>query len=468
MPIFDRPALLGVGLLLALVPPLLHLITRRARESRPLPTARFLDPHARAKPWLQRRPSDLPLLLLRSLFLLLLGLAAAGPIWPGRAGGTLDVVLLDRALSSSAWATAVDETRTALLPDDGPARGDLILFDTLAVHVSAPAITTTFLDSLSRAPHSASPGKASYGEALRAVHAVTQTRTDIDSVRVTMITQPRWGAGSDAFFAFRAALWPGSIRLIAIDDDARSDTIAGQEQPTRKATVLASEGAGAFASAALAAGGWELTDPGEPTDADLHLVLAPLQRDTERTLLERVRRGGIVVVAGVQLPGPLGSALPWEPSPIPEGAETLGIVLEDGTVLTGAVDRIAGDPRSSAQVVAVWEDGRPAAVRRSEGLGCLVFLASPLEGGLLPFSEAYPHLLSALTAACVESESAQEYHPLDRGALQVLQSEGLPDAIYAADLRSVLTGLRLERWFIAAALALALLETAVVYRGRAA
>ena len=93
---FARPAFLVAGALAALVPPVLHLIARRPPERAPLPTARFLRPDARTRVRVQRRPTDLLLLLLRSAFLLLLGAALAGPSWVPARAGTLEVVLLDR------------------------------------------------------------------------------------------------------------------------------------------------------------------------------------------------------------------------------------------------------------------------------------------------------------------------------------------------------------------------------------
>lgn len=134
-----------LGLLATLVPVLLHLFARREPPTLDFPAVRYLADTARIH---QRRLNlqHLLLLVVRTLLIALLVLAAAGPTWPGRGGlgshqpGAL-VVILDNSLSSAATENGVpvfDRLREAagrvlgsasgqdgvwLLPADGIVRG---------------------------------------------------------------------------------------------------------------------------------------------------------------------------------------------------------------------------------------------------------------------------------------------------------------------------------------------------------
>jgi hypothetical protein len=466
MPILDRPGLLWAGLLLALLPPLLHLITRRPRERRPLPTARFLAPDARTTVWLQRRPTEVPLLLLRSLFLLLLGAAAAGPAWPARGEATLDLVLLDRALGAGGWAAAVDSARAVLLPQPGPARGDLVLFDTAAAVVPAREVTPALFDSLAALAVGPHPGPADYGAALRAARGSARARPGADSLRLTLVTRPRWEGWSEGLGPLRAAAWPGAIRLVAVGGTDGPEAAPPPPAPrARAAAVLAAEGGGAYAAAALAALGWAVADAtAEPA---LYLVLAP-EVAAGGDLLARAREGAVVVVAGEPPAGPLGDALPWETAEESSlvAAAPAALVLDAGPSLGGAAGRVPGRVRRPGRLLAAWEDGRPAAAAAPEGAGCLVFLATELEAGALPLSPAFPLLLDRLARGCEPAAppAGGAALPLDRGALALLEGREMPAVVAAATLGAVDPGRRLDRWLLLAALGVALAEAGLAYR----
>ena len=470
MPIFDRPALLGVGVLLALVPPLLHLITRRAGPRTPLPTARFLAPDARARVWLQRRPTEIPLLLLRSLILLLLGVAAAGPSWATSASGLLDVVLLDRGVGGARWGAAVDSARNHLL-NNGAAGGDLVLFDTVATHIPAANVSPALLDSLERAPLESATGVADYAVGLDAVRTAAGLRPDVDSLRVALITRPRWEAWPDGLGRTRSGLWPGSVDLVSVGDADLPDAAVDQAPPPGVASVVAGPGGGAYVRAALRAIGLDLADPTEPVagpEAGLFLVLAPPVEAVERELLQRAGDGAVVVVAGERPAGVLGAALPWQSTsgtgPVSEDPGAL--ILAAGDMLIGAAARAPGGVGEGGHLLAAWEDGRAAAVARAEGDGCLVYLATPLEAGTLRVSSSFPALVDALARGCEPAAPPGGALPLDAAALELLRGDDLPERVAAAALGVSDPGRRLERWLIFGALALALVETGFVYRRR--
>lgn len=171
--VFAQPLWLAAGAVALLVPIVLHLIAPRPPARAPLPTARFVEPQARARRYLSRRPRDPLLLALRCLFLALLFCALAGPrIAPPRSG-TADILLIDPAADD----TIVETARTG---------SDLeVVTDSFA----------GFADVLARLPRA----------------AFTDTRAD--SVRVTWIapfSQAGWTPGTTTM---RAA-WPGAIALV--------------------------------------------------------------------------------------------------------------------------------------------------------------------------------------------------------------------------------------------------------------
>ncbi|HEX8672582.1 MAG TPA: BatA domain-containing protein, partial [Longimicrobium sp.] len=271
------PLFLVAGGLAALVPLALHLIRRRPPTRSPLPTARFLSEDARSSIRVSR-PTDRLLMALRMLLLLLAGAAFARPSWIPAPRGTREVVLLDRSAAmrdSDAWRRAVEQARRTLLAPDGTARGDLILFDTSAVHLPQRRLTAATFDSLAAAGPSAHP--TSYAVALRAIDPAARALRGADSVRVTMLSALRWGGWRPGMAALRQAAWPGAIRL----SDLSSPTSPAAAAPTgpelrRSAVVIASGGAGRFVIPALEATGWTTRVAERPSalPSDARLIIA--------------------------------------------------------------------------------------------------------------------------------------------------------------------------------------------------
>lgn len=165
---FAAPWLL-LGLSAALVPILLHLFARRDPPEVEFPAVRYLAETARVH---QRRLNlqHLLLLLARTLLILALVLAAAGPTLPrgaaGSHGPTAMVLVLDNSLSSGATAGGVrvlDRLRAAARAVLARATPDDVLWLTTAAGPTrrgTPAELLRLVDSLAPAEHRMDLGAA--------------------------------------------------------------------------------------------------------------------------------------------------------------------------------------------------------------------------------------------------------------------------------------------------------------------
>lgn len=472
-----RPGFLLAGMFAALIPLVLHLIARHPPERVPLPTLRFLRPDSRRAIRVRRRPSDLLLLLLRTILLLLLGLGFAGLAWVPVRSGTAEVVLLDRGTGRVGWGAAVDRARSLLLDAESEPRGALVLFDTVAERIPQSRITGALFDSLAQAGPAAAP--PDYAVALRAIRPAMHDLGQADSIRVTLLSDRRREGWRPGLVYVRRAAWPGAIHLpeLPATPDLAADA-RSTAAPRGTAVVLAGEGEGGFVRAALEAAGWAVelvapTAPLPPNSAEVYVMVAPPPPSTAQALLERVREGATAIMAG-EAPASLVDVLPWR-TPPPESDASPGrgaLVLAPDLALTGATGRVPGDATPDADGIAVWEDGRSAVTAVRRGQGCLVFAAFALEGGSLPLSPAYPTALDRFARAC-ELESSgtasgargTDRGPLDSGARAVLRGDERPSVVAA----SVVAGegrerVDLSRWILAIALAVALVETMIAYR----
>lgn len=461
---FAAPAFLLAGVLAALVPLVLHLIRRRPPTRAPLPTERFLTPDPRTAVRVSR-PTDPLLLALRMLLLVLAGAAFARPAWFPAAKGTREVVLLDRGAGmGSAWPQAVAEARRRLIGPDGRARGELVTFDSTGTAVPARRVASALAEM-----QSASPAKAEsrYAAALEAIPAAARELRGADSVRVTLITRPRWGAWSDGLAAVRRAAWPGAIEIVAVPGAA--DT-ARHETATRGHTVLlAGDRNPEYPVAALEAVGWtvDVLQPRQslPSPAPaLVVIAAPVDASAASEVLNAARAGATVLVdaaAGTSL----GAERLWTGT---RADSTGGAMWFDGDLhAAGAVVRMDGGPAAGTKVVAAWDDGRPAAAARRVGSGCIVFAATELGRGDLVLDAAYPRVIDRLAHGCESPVNADAAAPLDAGARAVLRGSG-PAVVAAGAVPGSGGGVRLGRWVMALALLVALVETFFAYRRRKA
>lgn len=459
------PLFLLAGALAALIPLALHLIRRRPPARSPLPTARFLSEDARSSIRLSR-PTDRLLMALRMLLLLLAGAALARPSWVPAARGTREAVLLDRSAAmreADAWRRGVEQARRALIAPDGSARGDLVLFDTSAVHLPRRRLNAATFDSLAAAGPSAHP--ASYAAALRAIGPAARGLRGADSVRVTMLSALRWGGWRPGMAALRQAAWPGAIQLPAVAPaQSWSPTPPNVAEGRPSAAVIAPGGAGRYVVPALEATGWaaRAVERVSAPPSDARLIVAIRPGVDLRTLAEA---GATVVVD----PGGAGSPMSaWLPV---QGATRVRSDAGDlwfgpDLRLSGAVARAEIRPKRGAMVLAAWDDGRPAVVAAPLGRGCLVFAGTRLEEGALPLSPALPRALERMARACAPERGGDAMMPLDAGARAILAGRGAAtvNASAAGGAGSAAFG----RWLMAAALLVALAESLLAYRRRGA
>jgi hypothetical protein len=449
---WGSPAFLAVGALSALVPLLLHLIRRRPPNRAALPTTRFLtdDPRTAIR---VSRPTDLVLLALRVLLFLLAGAAFARPLWVPAPSGTREIVLLDRATSAVApvgWRRGVEEARRALLAPDGSARGELILFDTVATRIPTARITTALFDSL--AGSASSSAEVSYAAALGAVPSTVRDLRGADSIRVTLLSALRWAGWRDGLGELRPAAWQGS--LVVRDLGIASAPAAPADSARRSVSVV---GGGRFVALALSSAGWALED--EATGAIVQL--APLDGAAALALRQRVNAGATLVADA----GGAGTAtfLPVNTPLGPETDDAGEVWFSPELRLGGAQRRVELRPRPGATVLAAWDDGRPAAVTARVGRGCVVVIGTKLEEGALPLSPAFPLAMDRLARGCdAESDARSPLVPLDRGAREILRGSG-PTTLAASNLATG-GGTPLGRWLLGAALLVALVETFLAYR----
>lgn len=460
------PLFLLAGALAALVPLALHLIRRRPPTRSPLPTARFLSEDARSSIRVSR-PTDRLLMALRMLLLLLAGAALARPSWTPAPRGTREVVLLDRSAAmrdSNGWRRAVEQARRTLLAPDGSARGDLVLFDTSAVHLPQRRLTASTFDSLAAAGPSANP--ASYAAALRAIDPATRALRGADSVRITMLSALRWGGWRPGMAALRQAAWPGAIRLPAFASSNPLDAAPAPEAEARpSAVVIASGGAGRFVVPALEATGWtaraadRLSAP--PSDAPLIVAIRPA--GDLRALAEA---GATVVVDAGGAGSPMPGLLPVQASAPRLRNDAGDLWFGPELRLPGATVRADIRPKRGATVLATWDDGRPAVVAARLGKGCVVFAGTRLEDGALPLSPAFPRALERMARGCNRESTYDAMMPLDAGARAILAGRGA--AVVNAAAGGGAGSVALGRWLMGAALLVALAETYFAYRRKGA
>ena len=457
------PLFLLAGALAALIPLALHLIRRRPPTRSPLPTARFLREDARTSIRVSR-PTDRLLMALRMLLLLLAGAALARPSWVPAPRGTREVVLLDRSAAMrepAVWARALEQARRTLLAPDGSARGDLVLFDTASVHIPRRRITAATFDSLMAA--GSSTRTVSYAAALRAIEPVTRELRGADSVRVTMLSPMRWGGWRPGTAALRQAAWPGAIRLREISTTVPVRIVpGGSDRPS--AQVLGSDGR--FVVPALEATGWRARTVdglyGMPQNSDSRLIFA-LGRGSG-DLREWAEAGATVVV---DLDGATAAMHDW----LPVRGSLARLRNDAGELwfgpdlrLPGAIERADVRPKRGAILLASWDDGRPAVVAARLGRGCVVFVGTRLEDGDLPLSAAFPRAVERMARGCDRPADGAAMLPLDAGARAILAGGG-PAVVHAAGDAG---GIALGRWLMGSALLVALAETLLAYRRRAA
>lgn len=442
MPVFGRPGFLLAGAILALVPVLLHLIARRPPARAPLPTARFLTPDRRMRVRIERRPTDLPLMALRCLFILLLLAAFAEPRLEPRRSGTLDVI----AYTGPGAATAQE------------------------IAGNAPAARLLALDR----GEAADPD---FGSALRQIRAAALEST-ADSVRAWLVAPVGWRQWPPGFAATRSAVWPGPVGIVPVEPARRSD--GERTDPGGRAAIAGDGEAAAGLSAALEALGYTpdtsaAAGTGSPPSLLVTADGTPLDTAAQRRVLEAVSAGTRALITGASRldTGPLAEFVPANLGRVPDtgllhaGDRVISVVPAAFHAADGSFSATSASSPDGAPVGAVWWDGTAAAVSRVIGEGCVTFASIALGATERRLDPAFPDLLDGLFRGC-ETESAPDL-PLDRGALAVLAGGRPADAprpVAVADLDGAETGRGIARWLLLAALAVAVLESLLAGRTR--
>jgi hypothetical protein len=467
---FGSPAFLLAGALAALVPLALHLIRRRPPSRAPLPTARFLSPDPRTAVRVGR-PTDLLLLALRMLLLVLAAAAFARPVWCPAAKDTASVVLLDRGAGMAggdAWPRAVTSARQRLLGPRGEALGSLVLFDSAATVIPPSRVTPALFDSLAAARPAV--GSSRYAAALRAIPAAVGGLQEADSVRVALVTRPRWNAWSAGLGPLRGAVWPGAIDLIELPDLDTGDAEIIPDNVNAKGTIYFADALDrlSFAKPALEATGWRVrlaVPSAEPVlDSARLIVVGRAVPAGGAAALGRAASAGATILATAPAAGSLRGLIPWAGAMRVDSGGG-GMWLASGPHVSGATMRVSGDAARGAAVIASWDDGRPAAAARGLGRGCVVFAATELERGEMTLDAEYPRLLDGLARGCEAADAASSIDrntPLDAGARAVLRGTGAR-VVAARTVPGWGGGVPLGRWMMAAALVAALAETFFAY-----
>ena len=176
---FLAPWALWIGGVTAAGMVALHLVSRHRPAAYFLPTTRFIPDRQTLASRAATRPSDLPLLALRVLLSLVVGLAFARPILMPARGTMGRVVLVD--VSSAVADVSASVARARALSSNGrPVT--IIAFDSMAAPISLLA-----LDSATRAPRSGAVGSLS-AALVAARRAGADVATRVDSVQLLLIS----------------------------------------------------------------------------------------------------------------------------------------------------------------------------------------------------------------------------------------------------------------------------------------
>lgn len=365
-----------------------------------LPTARFVpDAPVLTTGW-ARLPADLLLLALRSLCVLLAGLALAGPFLRDRAEGTIRVVLAERS-SAVADSAEVSDSVAAVR-----AAGDTVI------------------------TYGGERGALS-SALVAAVRAASRLRERADSVELVVISA-FMEEQMDAATARIRREWPGRARLVRVSQASapvvrtRPELVGDDDDPLAVALVLA----------------------------------APMTTAESRIVRSELRAADSAWVNG----GRGRVLVHWPVAIAPEGFaavatedQSAGFLADDRAVLAPFGRRwqhVAG----LGGPVAWWMDGGVAAAETGLGESCLRSVAIPVpDAGDFVLRPDFHAALRALVGPCLGKAAGP---PMSPAALAMLEGTGAlaaGDAFARADREAS----PWAKWLLIAALACALLELLV-------
>jgi len=422
---FLAPGFFYAALAVAAAVVALHFIVTRQPPAAMLPTARFVPDLPATATARATRPSDMLLLLLRTLLVLAMGTALARPVFRPSRAPVARVILLDASRATGNFAAARDSVRG--LYSDGDV---LVVFDS-----AARVISSGGLDSLTRIEAGRANPRLSAGF-IAGLRAASQLRERADSVELVIVSSfsaIAWDAATDSL----RGLWQGRARLVRLPLPA----------DTTRSLAQLRQGSPAISEIAAA----------DPLSATIRLVSSGIPDNV------RVRRGPIGSEDSAWVEMGDRVLVEWPPDSPPAGAisrespDTIGGVVSGNAIAIAAFARKWKLDRKTdgTRVVARWIDGEPAAIERPLGDGCVRSVAIPVTPvGDLVIRADFVKLTTALLGRCGGRE---ELLPAPAAAITSLAG---PRALAAREAFSARDDVKspLAPWLLGIAIALGVLE----------
>jgi hypothetical protein len=304
-------------------------------------------------------------MLLRVLVALAAGAGLAKPVLTPSRGQAARVILVDVSRSARGSTGLLDSVRAVYRAGDG-----VIVFDSSSRIVSGNVADT--IEALTATDRRGNLSAALIA-ALRAGSILRERADSLELVIVSSFAREELDAATDSI----RALWPGRARLVSV-----------RQVPDTAASV-----AGKLETNA---------DANDPISTTVGLAPSSL---TRRSLIDRV---GTMTAQPVTSAG--GALIEWPVSTRPRFAiqravrDTMGGVVAGEGIVVSAFERQWSFPLDSlrgAEVIARWADGDPAAIEKSDGVGCVRSVAVPVPlAGDLPIRKDFVRFVTSLSGPC--------------------------------------------------------------------
>ena len=417
------PGFLYASLAVAAAVAALHFIVKRQPRAGILPTARFVPDTPATTVASSRRPSDVPLMLLRMLAVLAAGAGLAKPVLTGSRSADARVIVVDVSRSAGDSIAIRDSVRAVYRERDA-----IVLFDSAARVVRSGMADT--IGSLRPGPRRGNLSAA----IIAALRAGSSLRDRADSVELVIVS-PFASEELDAATDTIRSLWPGGARLIRI---VRS---SGSPAPVHRLEIN---------------GGAE-----DPLAVTLQIARNSVT-------------GNAIIDRSTGTSGRNADALiAWPVSARPRFAIARAKVDTVGGFTTGDASVVAAfgrqwsfppDSLRGAEVIARWVDGEPAAIEKPDGSGCVRSVAIPVTSvGDLVIRRDFVRFVTSLAGTCAAVTALTLADPATIARLE--RSGGLAPRQSFPALSDAQSGL--APWLFALAIAAAIAELLVRRRGRA-
>lgn len=358
----------------------LHFIVTRQPRAGILPTARFVPDLPATATARARRPSDIPLMLLRVLILLAAGAGLARPVIKPSRGAEARLILADVSRAVGNVAELRDSVRAVFREGDA-----IVAFDS-----AARSIEWNVADSIGAL--NLTQRNANVSAALiAALRAGSSMRERADSIELVIVSPFASASIDDATQEIRA-LWPGKARIVRVSAAAPADAIA---PPAGR--VIGAAASDPLAIAAQLAG--------------------------SRATIVRDESAIDTSAGGVLVHWPVASRPPRSVARVTR--DTIGGVMSDGSLVVSAFERRWSYPSDSlrgAQVIARWIDGEPAALEWNEGAGCARSVAVPVTAvGDLAIRRDFVRFVESQAGSCAGAVAPT---PMNAQQLAVIEGSG--------------------------------------------